>query len=186
LITNIGDINAYFAQFQGFFSEAAAALISGATAANKRGDLLWWKQALYSNTLNNSYRTLTPIAAAIAMLADLADLVGLMYPESVNYLLVEGLRDVHSGFVESKDTLTGWLTKALESGEILKPLLTPLKNEGPGRKSLGAAFANALATGDVSHVSEETGIDSSQELALAELAVWLFHDLQAMKFAVQK
>jgi hypothetical protein len=180
------DINAYFAQFQGFFTDAVATLISGARSANKRGDLLWWKQALYSNKLNNSYRTLTPVAAAIAMLADLSDLVGLMYPESVNYLLIEALRDVHPEFVESNDTLTGWLANALEVRELLKPFLSSLKNESTGRKSLGAAFANALATGDVSHVSEETGINSSQELSLAQLAVWLFHDLQALKFTEQK
>jgi hypothetical protein len=180
------EINIYFAQFQDFFKDIAASLVTGSIAANKRGELLWWKQALYSTTLNTSYRSLSPIGTMIAMVTDFADLVGMMHPESVNYLLKEAFQDVHPEVVGNKETLTGWVNKAIESGDVLKPLLSSLENEQVGRKSLGTAIANALSRANSSGIATETGIDSAQEFALPELATWLFHDLQALKFAIQK
>lgn len=180
------DVNTYFAQFQQFFSEVANSLNQSAVAVNKRGDLLWWKQTLYSPILNESYRHQTAVVAAMSMAYDLSHLVGLSHPESVNYLLREALRDVFLEAASTEETFLFWIENALKITGSSRQILTSLENANPGRKSLGSAFANVLATNDGSIFFTETGIDPNQKLSLSKLANWFFHDLMATKFATQK
>lgn len=179
-------IDEYFAQFKPFFENASSAMNQSFAASSKRGDLLWWKQTLYSPVLNSSYRLQNDVTSALTMAFDLSNLLGLMYPESANYLLREALRDVYGEAMEKPETFEFWMNKMLAISGSGLASLTSLINNSEGRKPLGVALANALQTNSIEGFQNQTGIEPTQEVSLADLSVWILHDLQAAKFSIQK
>src|SRR5690606_23978709 len=61
---SLGD---YFSQLQPFFEDLNNSIVNSISANKKRSELLWWKQSLYSRSLNASYRSLDQLSAAISM-----------------------------------------------------------------------------------------------------------------------
>lgn len=75
-------VDAYVAQAFKAFSGATAGL-------QRRTNLLWWKEALYSASSRTSYRSMEPFAAASLMALDLFDQVPLFSPAGVSAFLNE-------------------------------------------------------------------------------------------------
>lgn len=176
----------YFDQFQPFFEDLNNSIVNSITANNKRSELLWWKQSLYSRSLNTSYRSLDPLNAAVCMAHDLAEQVEPIYPESLDYLLRETLKDVHGNKAAEEHALKDWLNSSLSLHEKIQSALKAYTAQGEQRIPLLNAWANALHSGETSNFFRETGIDKKAELTAADLAVWLFHGLQAQKLANDK
>lgn len=177
-------LEAYFAQLQPFFEDLNSSFASNITANNKRSELLWWKESLYSRLLNASYRSLNPLNAAVCMSLDLAEEVDVINPESVDYLLRETLIDVHGEQAEEERLLTDWL---MDSSSLHGDIQSALKEhaaEGDERKPFLNAWANVVQSGDATDFFTETGIDKTAKLTASDLAVWLFHGLQAQKLAI--
>ncbi len=171
---------------QPFLKQISEGLQQGAMANNKRSELLWWKQTLYSPSLDASYHSLNPIKAAILMATDLADLVAPIYPHSVDFLLMETLKDVHGKSIDDPKPFKEWIEEAFKLKEEEDELLKVLVNNIVGRKSFGCALANHLNQVSENDIFSETGIAKTSEVSLADLAVWIFHDLQAIKLATKK
>lgn len=53
--------------------------------------LLWWRQALYSETADSSYRELVPLDAAVHAVVDLSDLIPPAYERALESFLVEAI-----------------------------------------------------------------------------------------------
>jgi hypothetical protein len=177
-------LEAYFAQLQPFFEDLNSSFASNITANNKRSELLWWKESLYSRSLNASYRSLNPMNAAVCMVLDLVEEVGAISPESVDYLLRETLKDVHGEQAEEERLLTDWL---MDSSSLHGDIQSALKEHAAGgdeRKPFLNAWANVVQSGDATDFFTETGIDKTAKLTASDLAVWLFHGLQAQKLAI--
>lgn len=170
----------FFAQLQPFFEDLNNSF------ANKRSELLWWKQALFSRSLNISYRSLNQLNAAVCMAHDLAEQVGAIYPESVDYLLRETLKDVLGEQAAEEHPLTDWLKESFSLHQNIQSALKGYAEQGEQRKPLLNAWANALHSGETTNFSTETGIDKKAKLTLSDLAVWLFHGLQAQKLTTAK
>lgn len=179
-------LNSYFAQLQPFFEESNKAFASSITANNKRSELLWWKQSLYSRSLNTSYRGLDPLNAAVATALDLAEQVEAIYPESVDYLLRETLRDVHREQAEEERLLIDLLKDSSNLHNDIQLALNEYVTGGDERKSLLSAWANVVQSGEATNFFIETGVDKTAKLTISDLAVWLFHGLQAHKLATAK
>jgi hypothetical protein len=176
----------YFAQLQPFFEDLNTSIVNSITANNKRSELLWWKQSLYSRFLNASYRSLDQLNAAVCMAHDLAEQVEPIYPESLDYLLRETLKDVHGELAAEEHPLTNWLKESLSLPENLQSALKAYAAPGEQRNPLLNAWANALCSGETTNFFTETGIDKKAKLTASDLAVWLFHGLQAQKLATDK
>ena len=179
-------LDAYFAELQPFFEDMNTSFADSITANNKRSELLWWKQSLYSHTLNTSYRNLDQLSAAVGMALDLAQQVEAIYPESVDYLLRETLKDVHGEQAEEERLLTDWLMDSSGLHEDIQSALNEHAAGGDERKPLLTAWANALQSDETTDFFVETGIDKKAKLTLSDLAVWLFHGLQTQKLATAK
>lgn len=177
---------AYFAQLQPFFEDLNTSFANSITANNKRSELLWWKQSLYSRSLNTSYHRLDLLNAAICMAFDLAEQVEAIYPESVDYLLRETLKDVHGEQVEEERLLTDWLKDSSNLHGDIRLALNEHAAEGDERKPLLSAWANVVQSGETTDFFTETSIDKKAKLTASNLAVWLFHGLQAQKLATAK
>lgn len=173
-------------QIHRFLNQISETLKQGAIATNKRSELLWWKQALYSPILNTTYRILEPVNSAMVMAIDLAEMVAPIYPHSVDFLLKETLKDVHGDQVDKVKPLADWIDQASNMTEEEKLLLNSLISNLEGQKPLGVALANYLNNESGQDIFSETGIYKNTEISLADLSVWLFHDLQASKIAKTK
>jgi len=134
----------YFAQLQPFFEDMNTFFASNITANNKRSELLWWKDSLYSRSLNASYRSLNPLNAAVCMALDLAKEVDAIYPESVDYLLRETLKDVHGEQAEEERLLTDWLKGQQQPARDIQSAFNELAARGDERKPLLNAWANVV------------------------------------------
>jgi len=176
----------YFAQLQPLFEELNSSIVQSITANNKRSELLWWKQSQYSRSLNTSYRNLDQLNAAVCMAHDLAEQVGPIYPESLDYLLRETLKDVHGDLVAEEHPLSDWLEGSLNLHESIQSALKAYAEQGEQRKSLLSALGSTLHLGETTSFFVETGIDKKAKLTASDLAVWLFHGLQAQKLATDK
>ncbi len=176
----------YFSQLQPYFEDLNNSIVNSITANNKRSELLWWKQSLYSRSLNASYRSLDLLSAAVCMAHDLAEQVEPIYPESLDYLLRETLKDVHGDQTAEEHPLAAWLKDSLSLHENIQSALKAYAVQGEQRKPLLSAWANALHSGEASNFFTETGIDKKAKLTASDLAVWLFHGLQAQKLATDK
>lgn len=180
------NLDDYFAQLQPFFEDLNGSIVDSITANNKRSELLWWKQSLYSRSLNASYRSLDLLSTAVCMAYDLAEQVEPIYPESLDYLLRETLKDVHGDQAAEDRPLTEWLKDSLSLDEKIQSELKAYTAAEEERKPLLNAWANVLDSGESASFSTETGIDKKAKLTASDLAVWLFHGLQAQKLATNK
>lgn len=178
--------NEYFNQFRDFFTEVSKAIKQNAEANNMRGDLLWWKQTLRSPSLETSYRNQPEILSAMAMAYDLSQLIGHLYPESVNYLLREALRDVFGNMIDEVRSFEFWFGQAEGQSAAGAILLSSLENSSTGRKSLSAVLANTMIGQKPDSLLQETGIEANSEITLSDLTVWILHDLQAKKISLLK
>jgi len=179
-------LDIYFAQLQPFFEALSSSFANSITANNKRSELLWWKQSLYSRSLNTSYHSLDQLNAAVCMAFDLAEQVEAIYPESVDYLLRETLKDVHGEQTAEEHQLTDWLKDSSSLQEDIQSALKECTAQGDQRKPLLTAWANVVQSGEITDFFIETGIDKKAKLTISDLAVWLFHGLQAQKLATDK
>ena len=175
-----------FVQLKPFFEEVDNSIVNSITVNNKRSELLWWKQSLYSRSLNASYRSLDPLNAAVCMAYDLAEQVEPIYPESLDYLLRETLKDVHGDHAAEDRPLTEWLKDSLSLHEKIQSELKAYAAAEEQRKPLLNAWANFLNSGESANFFTETGIDKKAKLTASDLGVWLFHGLQAQKLATNK
>ena len=72
---------------------------------NLKLDTLWWSKALYSHSLNTSYREFEGMVALIIMVSDLLSLIKNAPPASVSYLLFEAVANLTDIDIEDKLTL---------------------------------------------------------------------------------
>lgn len=180
------NLDDYFAHLQPFFEDLNGSIVDSITANNKRSELLWWKQSLYSRSLNASYRSLNLLNTAVCIAYDLAEQVEPIYPESLDYLLRETLKDVHGEHAVEGRPLIDWLEDSLNLHENIQSALKAYALQEQQRKPLLNAWANVLYSGETTNFFTEMGIDKKAELTASDLAVWLFHGLQAQKLATDK
>lgn len=166
-------------------SNIGKSLMEKAEAVDKRTQLIWWKQALYSPRLNTSYHGLSSLDTSIIIAFDLADMVSPIYPVSVDFLLRETIKDLKGEEADKKKALGDWLSDISNATHDSKLALVEHAVENDERKTLLVGFANAAVKGPY-HFFEESGIDSKEEVSLSDLAVWLFHGLQANALATAK
>ena len=174
-------INSSLQAIEPYIEKIGQFFLKSAEASNKRGQLIWWKEALHSTILNKSYREIPPIITALIMAIDLSDMIPSVYPVSVDYLLRESLTSVHNENVNKEYSLIDLLDQLVQIEEEEKKLINKrLYKKTEGRKSLGNLIANKLSDSPINFI-EEIGIEKDTKIALGDFSVWFFNDLQAEK-----
>jgi hypothetical protein len=178
----------YFANLTPYLEQMFSSIPQSSKALNRRSDLIWWKEALHSRTLNCSYRSLSPLSVAVVMPVDLAESVPPVYPRSVDFFLKETLRDVLGKEVDTATGIVELLKQLKELPAVANDSLLVLANEGgAGRKSLWSCVANLMKGGlSVEEVISHAGLEITASISFGELSVWLFHSFQANVLANMK
>lgn len=169
--------------------DAALASFSSATAGlQRRTYLLWWKEAMYSPSVHESYLEMPLFQASALMALDLHKQVPTFSPASVSAFLKEairclpvapdgedgGRRDVTSLVREAKTAEFMQPFRALAAQYVPAPVgrgpLLALIGHGPDAAATEATTLHALG-----------GVDASSTMTPGEWGTFLFRELQAAR-----
>lgn len=161
-------------------NESLAAAATGATQLNTASQLLWWRQALYSEVAAKPYRKLAPIQTAFCMALDLADLLPQVYPPAVESLLYEAVRGV-AGKDTSEEVAMSDLFETLRQDTQVASLsgFEALRTAPGTQLLLVQAVATSAATGKPER--PRLGIDANIKLELGDWAIWMLRELKALQ-----
>lgn len=153
-------------------------LSNSVTASQRRSELLWWKEALYSTSLNCSYRSLTKEEAITSMAVDFQRIAGAPAPESTEYLLREAVKEVLGP--DSYICVSDLYDASRSGSKVLQVLPESALSVDPRRISL---VASLWLVGKYQMSNAEmkpwVGVEPELRLATGEAAVWLYRDLMA-------
>lgn len=162
--------------------------VSAATAGlQRRTNLLWWREALYSPSAGKSYRELPPSVAAALMALDLFDTVPLFSPGSVSAFLGEAVLRLQGTAAGSERPVRDLVGEAQDHDALvsLRAAAAKLAPAPDGRGPLLALIGHREHTRarDAEDFQRLTGVPANSELNAVAWAGWLFRELQAAKAA---
>lgn len=169
--------------------EAALANISSATTGlQRRTYLLWWKEALYSPSVHQSYLEMPAFQASALMALDLHEQVPKFSPASVSAFLKEAIRSLP----EEPDGEDGGkrdvasLVREAKTAEFMQPFRALAAQYVPaavGRGPLLALIAHNQdsATTEATTLRALGGVDASSTMTPGEWGTFLFRELQATR-----
>jgi hypothetical protein len=150
-----------------------------------RSELLWWKEACFSNTIKSSYRDAQNGLLQVIIALDYSSFVPFIYPQSADYFL----KETHAGIIsfEDKKIKLSEIFKCIDSSkETLEQYLGEESFEIE-RVSL-TQFVKGYVYGkySIKQLKDIVGISDNIELTLSEFTLWLFHDLQVLNYSKSK
>src|SRR5579884_1378575 len=174
------EVSDYSAQLLKVFGAATAGL-------QRRTNLLWWKEALFSSSAQTSYRNLTPTVAAATMALDLYLQLPTLSPVSVAAFLQEAVRSLPQTSTSSSHTLHHLFAEARSHNELreLRRVAGAVVSAPEGRGFLLSLIAHTDAATEISNSKfrELVGVPADTSLNLPEWSTWLFRELQAARAA---
>lgn len=169
--------------------DKALASFSGATAGlQRRTNLLWWKEALYSPSAHASYLDLPPFEASALMALDLHEQVPTYSPASVSAFLREAIRclpvekgDQGNGRRDVADLLHDARTTAFM--QPFRALAAQYAPEPVGRGPLLSLIGHPRDSGAIEATTLRTlaGLDASTKMTPSEWGTYLFRELQTAR-----
>lgn len=169
----------YFGKLKTDVSAALKESIQSSVAVERRSQLLWWKETLYSTTLRKSYRELDEFENAIAMAYDLYELLPLHCPTSVMYILKESYNTLQ--LTQKKITISEFikLTQSKEKKDFVESFFE--KTDNSGRTDLDSYLSKVVF--DKSEENEDLisrlGVNAEVEIEFEYLSTWLLNSLIA-------
>jgi hypothetical protein len=175
-----------FAQAVSSHVQTALTAFSGATVGlQRRTNLLWWKEALYSPSSHLSYRDLPAFSASALMALDLFQQLPTFSPASVSAFLSEAVNLLPAA-VEAKEHNFLDLLREVQALGALAPLreaASRLTVAPFGRGSLISLIGHPREAGplDASGLKRLGGMDATSTLSPSMWAMYLFREMQAAR-----
>lgn len=161
-------------------------LVSAATAGlQRRTNLIWWKETLYSPSARVSYRALPASTVGALMALDLHQQVPSFSPVSVAAFLSETVLSLASVDPKRKLSVRELVGEAVESAELspLRAVARQLFPQPGGRGPILALLAEHEGTFaiDDTRFGARVGVPADTTLTISEWAAWIFRELQAAR-----
>ena len=161
------------------------AVSSAAAGLQRRTNLLWWKEALFSPTARISYRDMTPFDAAALMAFDMHRQIPIFSPASVAAFLRETVIALPALDPDGTASIRELIEKARDA-DVLSPLRTEAANlaSAPtGRCSVLAMIGHpdGMHQLDDRGFRDRIGVTPDTELTLPDWSVWIFREFQAAR-----
>ena len=162
--------------------------VSGATAGlQRRTNLIWWKQTLYSPSAHVSYRSMAAPIAAAMMAFDLHRQVPTFSPASVAAFLHEAVLSLPSIDCQKSQPIRDFLVAASNADELklLREVAAELIPEPVGRGPLLGLIGKGPGQSPVNDESfrRQVGVPATTMLTVPAWATWIFRELQAARAA---
>ena len=179
-----------------FTTEAARAIsdhltktlqaVSTATAGlQRRMNLLWWKEAMFSPSARISYRALSPADAAVLMAFDMHQQIPTFSPASVAAFLRETVVSLPTLDPEETSSIRELLEKTHVTNVLsqLRTEAAKLVSAPAGRCSVLAMIghSDAIPQLDDPGFRDRIGVKPDTALTLPDWSVWIFRELQAAR-----
>lgn len=166
------------------YVEGTLKTVSAATyGLQRRTNLIWWKETLYSPSAHMSYRILPAPTAATLMAFDLHRQVPTFSPASVAAFLHETVLSLPNIDPAARWSIRDLLGEAVKSLELtdLRDVATQLAPDNAGRGPVLVLLGTGGVKPDLDDESfrEKVGIPAATMLTLPEWAAWIFRELQA-------
>lgn len=166
--------------------ETALAAFSGATAGlQRRTNLLWWKEALYSSSAKASYRDIPVFSAASLMALDLFKQVPTYSPASVAAFLSEAILQLPFDEKSDGETLFTLTVQAMDVSELepLRHVAAELVPTVEGRRPLLSLLGHAGSSGllDASTLRQVSGMSADSVFCPSAWGALLYRELQAAR-----
>jgi hypothetical protein len=165
--------------------DASLAAVSSATAGlQRRADLLWWKESLYSPSAGTSYRELSLSNATALMAFDLFNQIPTFSPASVSAFLRETVRCLSDVDKTQPQPISSLLEAVQNASELagLRKAAADMVASPLGRGPLLGLIAHPHAwSGDKGQFRNLVGIEADTPITASDWAVWIFRELQAAR-----
>ena len=158
---------------------------SGATAGlQRRTNLIWWKETLYSPSVQISYRDISTSTAAALMAFDLHQQLPTFSPASVVAFLYETVSSLPTVKVDEKKSIRDFVEQTLKAAElsplrdVAAQLIPNVTGRGPILGILATAMTHSINDEDF---LAQVGIPADTLLSVSQWATWIFRELQAAR-----
>lgn len=161
-------------------------VMSRATAGlQRRTNLIWWKETLYSPSARLSYRAMPASTAAALMAFDLHRQVPTLSPASVAAFLHETVLNLPSLAVDESRPIRDLLTEASSSDQLapLRQVAAELVPEPIGRGPILGLIGHGAHQSplDDCEFRRMVGVPPNTALTVPQWATWVFRELQAVR-----
>lgn len=172
----------YQSQYQKFEQYREAINENIRSNENLKLDTIWWSKALYSPSLNQSYREFEVKIALIFMIIDLLSLIENAPPASVSYLLFETIADLPNIDIEEKFSLEEiWefysQNKDSVPKEVIGQLTIGYKDNWSLKDFVSYAFSDDSF--DTNTAISKLNISKDTEISLPKLGQAIFREQSA-------
>ncbi|MCW3701437.1 GTPase-associated system all-helical protein GASH [Burkholderia cenocepacia] len=172
--------------------DKALANFSGATAGlQRRTNLLWWKEALYSPSAHASYADLPPFEASALMALDLHQQVPTYSPASVSAFLREAIYCLPAKKGEQGNDKRDFasLVRDARTTAHMQPFRLLAAQYAPapiGRGPLLSLIGHPQDSGAVEATTLHalSGVDASTEMSPSDWGTYLFRELQSARATI--
>ncbi|AHK18674.1 hypothetical protein BF17_04450 [Yersinia similis] len=185
--SNLGDIDLStpFLQLSqsitNYVEDAIKSVGMATSGLQRRTNLIWWKETLYSPSARMSYRRLSKPTAAVLMAYDLYQQVPTFSPASVVAFLYETVLSLPGIDTNERISVRCLLRELVTSSELseLRNMASQLLPANDGRRPILGALDAINSDLDDDGLREKIGIPAGTALTLPEWASWFFRELQA-------
>ncbi len=150
-----------------------------------RSQLLWWKEAAFSDSANQGYDELEKKIMVLILAYDYSGFIPTIYPKSVDYFLKHTYRNI-TGENKSEIDLQEFFDALQKTGTQLNNIFseTNLIEDLPNLLNFASKVSKNQVS--ISALTELTGIPEETKMKEEELVQWLFHDFLLLKVLKQK
>lgn len=177
-------LNDYFSSLGKYFESISKQMIVGTQSIQRRSQLLWIKEALYSVGQKMSYRDVPKSDLPFVLAKDMQSLITFIYPVSVDFFAKEILRDVITD-ADAKLPFSNLLK--VDNLKSVQSTLGAQNTIDSSRKPL-ISYIQRLVSNQttIEQMENETGIKPESEISLNDFTVYLLHDLQSIRLSILK
>jgi hypothetical protein len=158
--------------------EMSAWVVAQSERLNRVTGLVWWRQALHSESANMAYRSLPRELVPVHMAIDVAKMLPAVYPASLESFLAESVLSVQA--TESQDEpikMSSLHELITDPAQVkLQKALASFAGSALGRQLL---IQSALRR-DGSSAGSSLGLTGDFQLPPAQWAVWILREIKAL------
>lgn len=177
-------LNDFFSGLDKYFESISKQMILGTQSIQRRSQLLWVKEALYSVGQKMSYRDIPTSDLPFVLAKDIQSLITFIYPISVDFFTKEILRNVITD-AEARLSFSNILD--VNNLKSIQNILGLQNTIDSSRKPLISYIQRLISNQTtIEQMESETGINPESEISLTDFTVYLLHDLQSIRLSILK
>lgn len=177
-------LNQYFSGLGKYLEDISKQMIVGTQSIQRRSQLLWIKEALFSVGQKISYRDVPKSDLPFVLAKDMQSLITFIYPVSVDFFTKEILRNV---ITDADVRLSFSNLLDVKNLKSVQSILGVQNTIDSSRKPL-ISYIQRLVSNQttIEQMENETGIKPESEISLTDFTVYLLHDLQSIRLSILK